>query len=372
MSLRVIQILPSLDSGGVEQVVLSIAKYLVQTGHHSTVLSSGGTLVDGLVLGGTEHIHLPIGKKSLFLLRYIPYLRKIFSRADIIDVHSRFPAWLAYLAWRGMPEKTRPGLITSCHGAYHVNRYSAIMTKGQKVIAASEYICEYIIHNFPRIDRHRIITIPRGIDPDRYNNQFTPADSWLSNWYLQYPSLKNKFILTLPGRIPRLKGHEEFLRLMDILIKKGLNVHALIVGGHHTSKEKYFNRLKGLCQTLGLSRHITFTGYRSDLREIMSISGIVFSLTRDPPEGFGMTTLEALSLGTPVIAYNLGGVSEILQTLFPDGLVEPGNSNEIIERVEKYYARKPAISGDNPYVLQKMLDRTIECYEQLHQENISR
>ena len=372
MSLRVIQILPSLDSGGVEQVVLNIAKHLVETGHHSTVISSGGIMVDGLVQGGTEHIDLPIGKKSLLLVRYIPYLRKIFSRADIIDVHSRFPAWLSYFAWRGMVAETRPGWITSCHGAYHVNRYSAIMTKGQRIIAASEYIRDYMVSHFPHSDRNRIITIPRGVDPDRYNNQFTPGDSWLRNWHQLYPSLKNKFIITLPGRITRLKGHEEFLKIIDILIKKGLNVHGLIAGGYHSSRKKYFNHLKELCQSLGLSQHITFTGQRGDLREIMSISDIVFSLTRNPPEGFGMTTLEALCLGTPVIAYNLGGVREILQTLFPDGLVEPGKTEEIIARVEKYYDRKPAVTGSNPYVLQKMLDRTIECYQELHQELISR
>lgn len=372
MSLRVVQVLPSLDSGGVEKVVLDIANRLVRTGHHSTVISSGGILVDELVKGGTEHIDLPIGKKSIFLLQYIPFLRKIFTSANVIDVHSRFPAWLSYIAWRSMAEKARPGLTTTFHGAYSVNSYSAIMTKGQKIIAVSEYIRDYITGNFPNTDRNRIITIPRGIDPIRYNNQFTPEESWLHNWYEQYPLLENKFVLTLPGRITRIKGHEVFIKIIDQLIKKGLNVHGLIVGGHHPSKEKYFNYINGLCKSLGLSRNITFTGHRSDLREIMSISDIVFSLTRNPPEAFGMTTLEALCLGTPVIAYNLGGAGEVLQTLFPDGLVEPENTNDIIMRVEKYYDRKPVISGNNPYVLEKMLDRTIECYEELHREINSR
>ena len=116
---------------------------------------------------------------------------------------------------------------------------------------------------------------------------------------------------------------------------------------------------------MGIDRNVTFTGHRNDLREIMCASDIVFSLSSNPPESFGMTTLEALSLGIPVIGYNLGGTGEILRNLFTDGLVEPGNINNVIERIEYISLKKPAISDSNPYLIQNMLDRTVSCYEDL-------
>ena len=56
-----LQILPDLESGGVERGTLEIAEYLVKKGHNSYVVSSGGRLVNNLIDGGSVHFHLPIG-----------------------------------------------------------------------------------------------------------------------------------------------------------------------------------------------------------------------------------------------------------------------------------------------------------------------
>ncbi len=74
---------------------------------------------------------------------------------------------------------------------------------------------------------------------------------------------------------------------------------------------------------------ISFLGHRSDVREVMSISDIVFSLSRDP-EAFGRVSLEAASLGRPVIGYNHGGVAEQLSVFFPQGMVPLGDAKALI------------------------------------------
>ena len=71
---------------------------------------------------------------------------------------------------------------------------------------------------------------------------------------------------------------------------------------------------------MGVADRVTFTGHRSDLQNIISISSIVLSLTQQP-ESFGRTTLEALALGKPVIGYEHGGVGEILDALLPSGKI---------------------------------------------------
>lgn len=359
--LNVIQIVPALHAGGVERGTLEVAAALVRAGHRAVVISSGGRLVRELQQAGAEHIELPVGKKSLLLLRLIPVLKRMFNGADIVHVRSRFPAWLAFLAWCGMDKHRRPVLITTVHGAYSVNWYSKIMTRGEKVIAVSAYIRDYIIRNYPATDPGKITVIHRGVDPALYYNGFRPDDRWLLNWYREYPQLRDKFILTLPGRITRLKGHEHFISILSALKDRGLDIHGLVVGGAHAGKQGYLDSLKQATAATGIEQLISFTGHRDDLREIMSTSAVVLCLSRQP-EAFGRTALESLSLGTPVIAYDHGGTSEIMRALFPDGLVPVDDVAAVTARIEKYYTHRPSITAANPFLLRDMLTRTLACY----------
>ena len=132
--LTVVQLLPALESGGVERSTLEIAEALVQAGHRALVVSAGGRLVPKLQALGGEHITLDIGRKSLLTLRHALTLRALFARenVDIVHARSRLPAWLAVVALRGIKAKspaTRPRLVTTVHGLNSPSRYSAVMTR---------------------------------------------------------------------------------------------------------------------------------------------------------------------------------------------------------------------------------------------------
>src|SRR3546814_18464084 len=64
-ALTVVQLLPALESGGVERSTLEIADALVRAGHRAIVVSAGGRLAPRLVEAGAEHVALDIGRKSL-------------------------------------------------------------------------------------------------------------------------------------------------------------------------------------------------------------------------------------------------------------------------------------------------------------------
>ena len=134
--LTVLQVLPSLEGGGVERGTLEVAAELVRRGHRSLVISSGGRLVAALEQEGSRHFSWPLGRKSLITLGYILPLRRFMAeqRVDIVHVRSRMPAWVVWLAWRGMDPASRPRLVTTVHGLYSVSRYSAVMTWGERVI----------------------------------------------------------------------------------------------------------------------------------------------------------------------------------------------------------------------------------------------
>jgi len=365
--LTVVQILPALESGGVERGTLEVGKYLVEQGHRSIVISAGGRLVEQLQGEGSEHFTWEVGRKSPYtLLRYVGRLRRFLrdENVDILHVRSRMPAWVGYLAWRGMDPKRRPRFVTTVHGLYSVNNYSAVMVKGERVIAVSSTVLNYIRNNYPKVAPGSIVVINRGVDPAEFSPDFRPSTAWLADWRREYPDLQSGRILLLPGRITRLKGHEDFLRLIADLRSCGLPVRGLIVGGAAPGKQAYLDELRHLTHNLGLDAAITFTGQRGDLREIMAVSDIVLSLS-SKPESFGRTVLEAYSLGIPVIGYAHGGVGEQLEALLPEGCIAPGDLLALADRIKQWLDTPPRMTKQHAFTLNNMLQGTLALYAQL-------
>lgn len=364
--LTVLQILPSLESGGVERGTLEVGDELVRRGHRSLVVSGGGRMVADLEAAGSQHFTASVGKKSPLTLRWVSWLKSLMrsEHVDIVHVRSRVPAWVTWLAWKSLPESQRPRLVTSVHGQYSVSRYSEIMTSGEVVIAVSNTIHEYIQTNYPRVPTEKIRVIHRGVDPAEFPRNFEPPVSWIKSFCEQFPGTHGKRLITLPGRITRLKGHDDLLRMLADLKSRGLPVHGLIVGGEDPRKAQYAQSIRDLCTELGLQDDVTFTGLRSDMKEIYAISDLVVSLS-SKPESFGRTVLEALSLGTPVLGYSHGGVGEILAEVFPHGAVQAGDVSQLADQAEAVLNSATSVPEVAAFRLQDMLDQTVGLYEEL-------
>ncbi len=358
--------LPALEGGGVEKGTLEVGKYLVEHGHRSIVISAGGRLVEQLQRDGSEHVAWPVGAKRLGTVRYIKRVRELLrhERPDILHLRSRLPAWIGYLAWRGLDPATRPRLVTTVHGPYTPGRYSAVMVRGERVIAISETIRAYILENYPWVDAANIRVIPRGVDPRDYPHGYRPSPVWLAAWRAQYPQLEGKYLVTLPARLTRWKGQEDFIALIGALKARGLPVHGLLVGDAHARKQAYAAELQRQVAHAELASDITFTGHRADLKEIMAVSNVVVSLSNEP-EAFGRVTLEALSLGVPVAAYDHGGVAEQLAAIYPAGRVAVGDSGAMARLLAGWYTDAPLVPRDQPFTLERMLAATLEVYREL-------
>jgi glycosyltransferase involved in cell wall biosynthesis len=361
--LTVLQVLPALDGGGVERGVLDVARALVAAGHRSLVISAGGRMVHELTSGGTEHLERSLGSKSPLTLRHLPWLRRLMisERVDVVDIHSRMPGWITFLAWKSLPEGQRPGLISTMQGLHSPGWYSSVMCRGQRVIAVSEAVRSYIREHYRFVPDDVVSVIHRGIDSSEFPRGYRPDDSWKSDFFKHFPQASGQSLLTLAGRITRLKGHEDFLRLLGRLKDQHVAVHGLIVGGADPRRTAYADEMRSLVESLGLEGRVTFTGHRSDLKQIYAASTAVFSLS-SKPESFGLTVAEALSIGTPVIGYNHGGVAEILAAEFPEGAVECGNLDKLTERVLWLLQQQP-VPGPNVFDKGTMLRRTIAVYE---------
>jgi len=362
--LTVLQVLPALDSGGVERGTLDVGRALVAAGHRSLVMSAGGRLVPKLLAEGSEHLQRDVGRKSLATLRHIWPLRRVLGSEgiDVVHVRSRLPAWIVWLAWRSLPRCSRPRLVTTVHGPNSVSRYSEVMTFGERVIAASAYIDAYISQHYA-VETPRIRVIPRGVDPEEFSYGYEPPRAWLEETLKEFPEFQGKRLLLIAGRITRLKGHEHFLELVRRLVETGEPVHGVMVGDVHAGRESYGKELTGLVRSYDLSAHITQTGHRSDIRNWLAIADVVYTLSR--VEAFGRTTAEALSLGRPTIGFETGGTTEILKAIYPAGLVPLGDMDALVARTREFLRAAPPVPPNQPFTLQRMTDATLAVYQEL-------
>lgn len=366
-ALRVLQVLPALDAGGVERGTLEVAEALTRAGHEAWVLSAGGRLVPTLERHGAHHVRWNLGRKSPLTLAQIPRLRRWLGeqRFDILHLRSRMPAWVCWLAWRGMPLQQRPRLLTTVHGLHSVSRYSAIVTCGERVIVVSEAVRDHVLRHYPQCPPEKLELIYRGINPQQFPRGYRPTEQWLRSWYQQYPQLLDTRVITLAGRLTRLKNHTAFLQILRQLLDGGERVHGLIVGGEDPKRRAYAREIEALARRMGLAEHLVFTGHRADVREIYAISSAVLSLS-SKPESFGRTVLEPLSLGIPVIAYSHGGVAEILRELFPAGAVPLDDVAAAADRVRAaLQGELPAPAPNTRFLLSTMCEQTLALYRQL-------
>lgn len=361
--MRVLQVLPELNSGGVERGVIELGAYLSRRDHESYVVSNGGSKLKELLSGGTIHYKLPIHRKHPCSIFQILQFRRLILEIspDIVHIRSRVPGWVTWFALKSLPQKKRPHLISTVHGFYSVNAYSKIMTVGEKVICVSNSIKEYVLNNYPTVQKEKLVVIHRGIEHEEYPHGYKPSLEWLRKWNLDFPEAKNKKLILLPGRITRLKGHEAFIKL---IAKLPTDFQGIIAGDTHPTKLSYEKELHLLLVKSGLKDRITFVGKRDDLKEIYAVSLATLSLS-EKPESFGRTVLEALAIGCPVIGYNEGGVGEILEECFPFGLINRGEIEGLKQKILELDEYKIKPDRVSKFHLSEMLQQTENLYMSL-------
>lgn len=365
--MKVLQVLPRLDSGGVERGTLDFARALIAAGHESLVMSAGGRLEPRLLQQGSQHVRFPVHAKSPLSLLRVPALRRQLRELapDVIHMRSRVPAWMVWLALKPLPAEQRPLLVTTFHGLYSVSRYSAIMGCGDRVIAISDCVRDYIRDNYPEVDPARIRVIPRGVDTSEFPTvTVKQRDQWQRDFEHDYPQTSGKPLLLMPGRLSPWKGQHEFIDLLADLKREGVSCHGVIAGEPTPGKEQYLRELRQRVSDLGLGDHLTFLGHRNDMDRLYAHCAITLSLSRKA-EPFGRTVIEALATGAPVVAWNAGGPAESLRDAFPAGLVPPGDRAALTARVRGILAAPPPPLELPPqYTLAAQAEATMAVYRE--------
>lgn len=360
-----VQLLPALDSGGVERSTLEHAAALVRAGHRSIVVSAGGRLLPSLRSAGSEHVELNIGRKAISTFRHALALRSLFRRLkpDIVLARSRLPAWLGWLAlrlWFGR----KPHFLTAVHGLNSPGRYSGILTRGERVLCVSETVRAHVLRQWPDIDPRRMTVIAHGIDPAQFPRGLEPGAKWREELAREQPALSGGRLLLLPGRGSRTKGHDHALALLASLRGKGLDARLWLPGCRQKGREAYVAELEARAVALGVSDFIAITPARTDIAQAYAASDLVLQLSTEP-EAFGRTALEALAIGRPVLGWAHGGVGELLQRYFPMGAVRTFEQAALVATARQLLADGPLVADTALPTLADAQARIMKLYDEL-------
>ncbi len=358
--MKVVQLLPELNEGGVERGVVELNREMVSRGIDSIVVSAGGKLAAQIDADGGRHINFDVcSKNPLTAPLRIYQLRKLLKNIspDILHARSRVPAWLAYLANKSL----KISFVTTVHGFNSVNAYSRVMTYGDRVICVSHAIKEHIQQHY-QVPDGKIFVIPRGVDLELFDPK--NVDQGFILRFKEKYQLDNRCVVTSVGRITQLKDYETFIRGVVAAKEKIPSICGLIVGGVRQDKQGYFESLQTLVRDLHAEELIVFTGSQSKIAEVYSLSHVVVICSKKP-ESFGRAAAEALAMNVPVIATNHGGILDIVKegetgSLFSVGDHE-GLSGQIVT-IQKKSLPNLRDKVVEEFSLEQMVEKTVGTY----------
>jgi glycosyltransferase involved in cell wall biosynthesis len=368
----VLQVLPSLVSGGVERGTVDLAGALVEAGWTAYVASAGGAMEHLLARAGAHHVKLPLASKNPLLMRrnaaaLVEIIRR--HKIDIVHARSRAPAWSAWSAAR----ETRRRFVTTFHNAYGTELplkrwYNSVMARGERVIAISHFVGEHAAGVYG-VGPERLRVIPRGVDLGSFNPNRVSGErvaALATRWRVP----EDVKVVTLPGRLTRWKGGLDFISAIGRLGRRDLC--CLLVGAEQHSG--FRRELEAAIERLGLGGMFRIVEDCNDMPAAYMLSDVVVSASTDP-EGFGRVIVEAQAMGRPVVATDHGGARETIRPGVTGWLASPndpvglcaviGEALALDDAQRAAFARRAMAHVAAGYTREAMCARTIDVYEEL-------
>ena len=375
----VLQVLPELETGGVETGTIEVATALKTAGIKNFVASQGGRMVYELEKNKIGHLTLPLKSKNIFTMlsnanKLAQYIKA--NNINIVHARSRAPAWSAYWA----AKKAGAHFVTTFHGTYGLGPlgikklYNRVMTYGERVIAISNHIKNHILKNYPKTEESKIRLIHRCADIEKFSPSAV-TQARMINKIKEHNIADDRPVLLLPGRVTRWKGQHLLIEALHLM--KNQNYYCIIAGDAQ-GRQKYLDYLKKLARKYKLDDRIGFFGRYQDVPALMMVSTVVLS-TAIEPEAFGRISIEGQAMGKIVVASNIGGSLDTIQDGITGKLFESNNPQSLADALDwalslnKAETKKISDSAiknvREHFTKQIMCDKTIEVYREVVNQN---
>jgi glycosyltransferase involved in cell wall biosynthesis len=370
----ILQVLPRLVTGGVERGTVEVAQAITEAGWKAVVASEGGPMVRELIRAGAVHVELPMASKNPWTMRQnVSRLAAVIREhnVDIVHARSRAPAWSAMAA----AHRTGAKFMTTFHGTYNLgwfglkHIYNSVMTRGERVIAISEFIAEHARRVYgTRPEKIRVIH--RGVDLKKFDPVRVSPERIIQlahKWRLPdgYP------VIMLPGRLTRWKGQEVLIRALAELGRH--DVRCLLVGSDQ-GRTGYRQELVDLIRKTGLTDVVHIVDECNDMPAAYMLTDVAVSASTDP-EAFGRVVVEAQAMGRPVIATDHGAPRETILPGRTGWLTSPGDPHSLAQALDRFLALSADERGDMAQLAQSfvranftkesMCSRTLAVYDEL-------
>lgn len=382
--MKVLHLLSSLKYDESERGIYAITHAMAKAGHKSVVIGCADKnheLVTRLLRDDTIYYQMAMPKKSWWALRHIFRLKHLIlqHKPDIIHVHSRTPAWVLHMSMSWLPKEKRPKVIATVYGFYPLNSYTKALFFADIIISASRSIDRYLKENLAAKQEEssdgfadkltkKIICVRRGVDVKKYPYRHHSSVHWLQNVFAQHPELEYKKWLVFPTPIGSEYGQDWLIDILGNLQEKFPKIHAVIMDDDlatanelDLAQEEFVQKL----YALDLQKRVTFVGKRPpDMREWLASADIVLALA-NYPESIGITAIQAVHLGTPVIGWSKGAFADILTITYPQGLVKEETAFALCKSVKFHLQNpiRPAITHE--YTIEEMVKNTLNIYQNL-------
>ena len=315
--INVLQVIPKLGYGGAETGCYDIAHFLSENDCGSFLVTSGGELTKFVKKDKVKLFRLPVHSKNPLLILFNTFVLSIYIilfKINIVHARSRAPAWSCYFA----SLITRRIFVTTFLGTYNFKSnikkfYNSIMLRAKLTIAGSNFIFGHINENYSEYlsKEKKLRVIFRGINVDYFNPKnisVLKQEKLKQEWGLS----SNKFTILLPGRLTFWKGQEKFIESLNILIEDYniANFQAIILGSDQ-GRKVFSKKLINLVERYSLNKKIKFIQHCREMPLAYSLADVVVSASIEP-ESFGRVSVEAQSMGKPIIASNIGGSKETI------------------------------------------------------------
>jgi glycosyltransferase involved in cell wall biosynthesis len=341
--MRILLAAKTMGVGGLERIVVALARELGRRGHAVWIVSSGGDLVPSLASSGATHVLAPLEITSpLGLATSAQTIRKLIQdqRIDLVHSFSATASLAVNLALRVSDGRVR--LVSSPMGLQNSARELAVTTWLRNWFLALG--AEQILVISPEIRRHLKRVGARdeslvdfnfvGLDVDAFRG--APDDRGSVRQEFSFP--EDAPVVSTVGALHPRKSHELFIEAAAHVLDAIPRTRFLIVGEGELRRE-----LSDTVCRRGLADKIVFTGVRDDVARILSATDVY--VKPGIVEGFvGITVLEALVLGKPVVAFETEDVKLALVDGETGLIVPNGDVEQLAEKIV-YLLRNPEVGA---------------------------